>query len=164
MRTSFEWRQVEHTTRLAADGADFSIDSSSALHTPCTHRALVALVAMLRRGYQRCGEASEQPPANSATSLPTATLADTFQVGIRAHERAVPAESPSHAVKRSGIETQVYSLTVAGAASDWPSLASPTSRFTHRPYDRWTPERATSLLANNLMVNVGLEVGRLTMQ
>jgi hypothetical protein len=34
-------------------------------------------------------------------------------------------------VKRSGIETRLHSLTGAGAASDWPEGASPTSRFTH---------------------------------
>jgi len=33
----------------------------------------------------------------SAPTLPTATRAVRLQVGIRAHEREIPAKSPSHA-------------------------------------------------------------------
>jgi hypothetical protein len=56
---------------------------------------------------------------HSAPTLPTATRAAASQVGIRARERGIPAESPSHA-EAQWHEDSPYSLTVAGAAPDLP--------------------------------------------
>jgi hypothetical protein len=54
---------------------------------------------------------------HSAPTLPTATRAAALQVGIRARERGIPGESPSHA-DAQWHEDSAYSLTVAGAAPD----------------------------------------------
>jgi hypothetical protein len=92
---------------------------------------------------------------HSAPTLPTATRAAASQVGIRARERAIPAESPSHA-EAQWHEDSPYSLTVAGAAPDLPVRSSPASRFTRRPCGRQTPERRVSLPAIRATVNAGL--------
>ena len=60
--------------------------------------------------------------------LPTATRAVTPQVGIRAREPLIPAESPSHA-SAQWHDDSPYSLTVAGAAPD-----SPIQSFTGFPF------------------------------
>ena len=65
---------------------------------------------------------------HSAPTLPTATRAAASQVGIRARERAIPAESPSHA-EAQWHEDSPYSLTVAGAAWELRDTRVLTSRL-----------------------------------
>jgi len=72
-------------------------------------------------GKQRSGRADDEDRARQAAATPAASQPVIFRAGLRTREREAnfAAQTPSRAM-HSGCLSGLVSLTVAGAAPEWP--------------------------------------------
>src|SRR5580658_1070480 len=82
-------------------------------------------------------------PLVSAPKLPTATRAVASQVGIRAREPLIPAESPSHACCAVARRLALFTYRCGGSAGLARELTGfPFHPPAAQPTDSWTPAQS----------------------
>ncbi len=137
---------MEHTTRPVADDDALSIrhGDEATFHPPCTHRALVGLVAMSmekeRAGSNDVGRRSRLQHRCPPQPLPPGSRSVYGLVSGASRPSRLPTPAAQWH-RRLGFTH----LPLRGQRRSGPGGASPTSRFTQGSVDQWTPGTSCSV-------------------